>query len=221
MSASHYLVLSIGCEKFLQTNLSSIRVVMCGGTKLSTSVAIEVLKQLKNGTIITCYGMSEMGGLVSAGMVKSTGDESMGQLIPGMKAKVVNGDGDCLETGEMGEICLKPEFGFMGYYHNDEATQNSLDNENFLLTGDVGYFDENGNIYLVDRKKELLKYCASQISPTELEQFLIRNDGIKAVCVVGIPDPVAGDLPAAVIVLNEDAAITEEEIDEMVTGQYF
>lgn len=220
VSASHYLVLSSRCEKFFQTNLSSIRKFLCAGSKLSTAVACNVLQYLKNGEICSCYGMSEIAGVISIGTVKQVSDESSGNITPGLQVKVVDDNGDRLGVNEMGEICVKYKYEFIGYYKNEEATKNSMDNEGFLLTGDVGYFDENGNLYVIDRKKEMLKYCSSQISPTEIEFFLLKHDCIKVACVVGIPDPIAGELPAALIILHENAEISAEEIEEIVAGNY-
>lgn len=176
---------------------------------------------MKNGEICSCYGMSEMGGVISIGVVKQVSDESCGNLIPGMQIKIVDDNGDRLTANETGEICAKySKYKFIGYHGNEEATKNSVDNEGFLITGDVGYFDEIGNIYFVDRKKEMIKYCGMQISPSEVEQFLLNHDSIKVACVVGLPDPIAGELPAALIILHENVEISAEEIENMVAGKF-
>lgn len=219
MSASHFIVLALKCEQFYRTNLSSIRVLMCGGSKLSTDTALEMKLFLKNGSIYSVYGMSEAAGCITVGIVNSEEDTSVGRLVFGTKAKIIDDDGNCLRINECGELCTMTQYKFLGYFGNDEATNNAIDEDGFLKTGDIGYFDKDGNLYLVDRKKDMLKYCSSQISPTELEQYLIKCPSIKAVCVVGIPDETVGDLPAAVIVQNEDKTpITHGEIKQMITG---
>lgn len=86
----------------------------------------------------------------------------------------------------------------------------------------IGYFDEEQRLHIVDRKKDMMKYCGSQMSPTEIEQYIVKNPRVKAVCVVSVPDEVAGDLPAAVIVQNDnDDPISKEEIEQMVAGKNY
>ncbi|XP_037033669.1 4-coumarate--CoA ligase 1-like [Bradysia coprophila] len=220
VSASHYLVLALGCEQFFRANWSSVRSILCGGSKLSTVVACQMLQHVKNGEIRSCYGMSEMGGVMSSGSVRELSDESNGNIIPGLQIKIIDDNGDRVGVNEVGEICTKYKYKFIGYYGNEEATRGATDSEGFLLTGDVGYFDESGNIYFVDRKKEMLKYCSSQISPIEIEQFLMKHDYIQVACVIGIPDPVAGDLPAAVIMLRENAEISTEVVEGMIADHF-
>lgn len=211
---------TLRCEKFHETDLSSIRIIACGGSKLSNSLALDIAKFLPNGKVAQVYGMTEVGGVTSVGVIETEEDTSVGQLMLGIQAKIVDDDGNRLEANQTGEICTKTLFKFLGYFNNEEATADAIDEEDFLKTGDIGYFDDDGNLYLVDRKKEMIKYCNSQVSPTEIEQFLIQFDSIKAACVVGIPDPIAGDLPAAVIIPNEtsETLLTGEEIEQMVAG---
>lgn len=222
MSASHALELALKSENFYETDLSSIRLILCGGSKFSPSTAMKILQRLKNGSIVQAYGLSEVGGCATMGALTKEEDSSVGRLSLGTQAKITDDDGNRLGIGETGEICLKSRFKFLGYFGNEEATSNAMDNENFLVTGDVGYFNEEHQLYLVDRKKDLMKYCASQISPTEIEQYIVKNPRVKAVCVVSVPDEVAGDLPAAVIVQNDnDDPISKEEIEQMVAGKIF
>lgn len=222
MSASHFLVLASKCEQFYRTDLSSIRIVLCGGSKLSINTALIIKKYLKNGLIIQVYGMSEVAGIISAAIVQNDTDISVGQLGFGHQAKIINDDGKRLGINESGELCTKTKFKFLGYFNNEEETNNSIDDEEFLKTGDIGYFDEENNLYLVDRKKDVMKYCSSQISPTELEQYLIECPSIKSVCIVGIPDEEVGDLPAAVIVQNDkETPISSNEVEQMIESKCY
>lgn len=217
--SSHCLVLTLKCEQFYSANLSSVRMIFSGGSKLSISTALEMLKYLKKGRVMQMYGMSEVGGSISASLVSTEQDTSLGKLLYGIQAKIIDDDGNRQGINECGEICLKAKFKFLGYICNEEATKNAIDSDGFLMTGDVGYFDDVGNLYLIDRVKDMFKYCSSQVSPTEIEQCLIQYPSIKAVCVVGVPDPIAGDLPAAVIIRNSSKApITQQEIEQMVAG---
>lgn len=195
---------------------------MSAGSKLAPSVALEIKKKLKKGSsIVQIYGMSEAAGGITAMEFDSEHSTSVGQVLYGAKIKIIDNDANRLGVEEMGEICVKTKFKFLGYYANEEATNGSVDHEGYLMTGDIGYFDGDGNLHLVDRKKDMLKYCGSQISPTEIEQHLIQSPSIKAACVIGIPDPVVNDLPAAVIIRNDnDPKISRYEVEQMIAGDY-
>lgn len=209
------------CEKFPDADLSSVRAILCGGSKLSVGIAVEMLGYLKDGEVRQIYGMTEVGGGTTSISIRTEEDTSVGQLSLGIQMKIVDDDGNRCGVNECGEICTITKYKFLGYYKNEEATANSFDEEGFFKSGDIGYFDENGNLYLVDRIKDMIKYCSSQVSPTEIEQYLIQNPSINSVCVVGIPDPVVGDLPAAVIVQNENEdPISREEIEQLVAGEF-
>lgn len=222
MSASHFLVLALKCEKFYQTDLSSVHTILCGGSKLSVDTALEIKKYLKDCNILLVYGMSEVAGCISVGLITNVEDTSVGHLLFGTKAKVIDDDGNRLGINENGQICIKTKFKCLGYYNNEEASNNAIDEEGFFKTGDIGYFDDDSRLYLVDRKKDMMKYCSSQISPTELEQYLIKCPSIKSVCVVGIPDPIAGDLPAAVIVQNDNKTfISQDKVKQIIAGKLF
>lgn len=137
--------------------------------------------------------------------------------------------------GEDGEISVQLRPPFIGYWGNEAATLATMtsgedfsedygndDNEAgpgetpWFRTGDIGHFDETGRLYVVDRIKDLLKYNSVQVSPTELEAVIQELPGIAGVCVVGIADPDAGDLPAAVVVRNGDVEVTEADVSGIV-----
>lgn len=222
VSASHSLVLTLKSERISQANLSSIRGVVCAGSKLPINTALEFLKYLPNGGICQIYGLSEVAGASTMDIITPESDGSVGHLQLNTQAKIIDDDGNRLGVNECGEICLKPAYEFLGYLNNEEATENSLDEDRFFKTGDIGYFDSDGKLYLVDRIKDMIKYCSSQISPSEIESYLIQHESIKAVCVVGIPDPVAGDLPAAVIIKqDDDAPISRNDVEQMVAGKIY
>lgn len=214
-------MLTLKSDRLPQADLSKVRAIIYSGSKLARSTALEIAKYLPNGGIIQIYGLSEMAGSVSMGLItsESNENESVGRLQLSIQAKIIDDDGSQLGENECGEICLKPAFAFLGYFNNEEATANSMDEDGFFKTGDIGYFDSNGELYLVDRIKDMMKYCSSQISPSEIENLLIQHESIKAVCVVGIPDPIAGDLPAAAIIQKDGTTVSQSEIEQMVAGE--
>lgn len=106
-----------------------------------------------------------------------------------------------------------------GYYNDEKSTRATIDKDGWLHTGDVGYYDEEGCFYIVDRIKELVKYKGYQVPPAELEAILLTCSGIKDAAVIGIPNEEAGELPMAFIVKQENANIREEDIIQYVNGK--
>lgn len=109
---------------------------------------------------------------------------------------------------------------FLGYASNPEVTRNSFDNSGWLKTGDLGYFTEDGEVFVVDRKKDMIKYMNYQVAPSELEAFIGKMEGVLNVCVVGIPDMISGDLAAAAIVKDSNSLLTEQDVIDEVASKF-
>uniref|UniRef100_A0A336M4T4 CSON003268 protein n=1 Tax=Culicoides sonorensis TaxID=179676 RepID=A0A336M4T4_CULSO len=193
-------------------DFSSIQLFILGGSFVSDNLRKRLQKHLKNGVVIVTYGLTEIGGLASLTFpVIKLG--SVGTLRPRMMAKIVDETGTNLGYNESGEICIKFEFPFLGYYGDEIQTRNAFDSEGWVKTGDIGYFDEENHLYMLDRKKDMFKYRNYQINPSDIEEILQKVTGILNICVVGIPDHDNGtDLPAALILKNEKIKLTETEI---------
>lgn len=218
LNASHHLLLMLKNKNFSTTDLSSMRIQFVTGSKVPLHVLTEMSYQLPNGNVSVVYGLSETCGPVSGDYSEPSGRDCVGRLLSGVKIKVTDDQGNRCGPNVDGEICIKVNYKFLGYYGNQSATDELFDNNGYLMTGDIGHFDDDGYLYIVDRKKDLLKYCGFQISPSEIDAFLIQSPGIKSASVVGIPDDMATDLPAAVIVRADDSSISEQEIFDMVAG---
>ena len=108
---------------------------------------------------------------------------------------------------------------FQGYFKNAAATKKLLDTDGWIFSGDLGYFDTEGYLFLNGRKKEMFKYGSFQIAPSELERFVESIDGVKNACVVGVADDRYGHLPAAVIIKRVNSTITAEEVYKLVEGK--
>ena len=148
---------------------------------------------------------------------------SSGKIVPGMTAYVRDME-SCHPLGpnQSGELCFKGTFITKGYYRNPEATQSTYSNGDggWLFTGDVGYYDEDGFFYIIDRIKELIKYKGFQVPPAELEGLLLLHPKIKDAGVVGKPDEEAGELPTAFVVRQPGADISEDEIIQYIAGRF-
>ena len=135
--------------------------------------------------------------------------------IPGYRweAKIVNEAGDEVKQGDVGELCVKGP-GLMTCYYNDpEATAAALKG-GWLYTGDMAMKDEDGFIFLVDRKKDVIISGGENIYPVEIENFISGFDKVKDGAVIGLPEPRLGEISAAIISIKEGMECTREEIDE-------
>lgn len=219
LNSSHHLVLVTKCKDLPHRDLSSVKNWYVGGSKVPLDTCVQLNKYLSNGAVNVAYGMSEMAGACTVNDPYNE-TESVGKLISGIHVKIVDADGTRLGIGQSGEICIKTVYKFKGYYGNQESTDALFDAEEFIQTGDIGHFDVDGLLYVTDRKKDFLKYCSYMISPTELENTLIACPDIASACVVGIPDKVSGDLPAAIIVRNTSSNLTEHEVHQMIASTF-
>lgn len=144
-----------------------------------------------------------------------------GCLMPGVHMKIIDeiSNENC-GIGEKGEIYLKLAIPSMGYFRDDDANRNAYDADGYFKTGDIGYFDDAGRLYVSGRKKEIFKNRGHAIWPAEIEDILLKNHSIREVCVTSVfDDDMVTDLPAAVIVKNENQAITRDEVYAIVAGK--
>lgn len=197
-------------------DLSSIKYHVAGGSKVSFDLMKKLSSYYSNGKVCQSYGMSECVGPVAINLQHLRND-CVGQLISGATIKVVSEDGDRLNVGEIGELCIKQAFQFSGYMGGVDNA--NFDLEGFYLTGDIGYFDKNHDLFIVDRKKAIFKHCGYHVTPTEIETFLDKIDGVKHSCLVPIPDLACENLPAAVIVRENNSNCTEKSIYDAVLSK--
>jgi len=106
-----------------------------------------------------------------------------------------------------------------GYWNNETATKNTIDDDGWLHSGDIGHIDADGHLFIVDRLKELIKYKGFQVAPAELEALLLTHPMVADAAVVGLPDEEAGEIPVAFVVLRAGATVTAEELQQFIAGQ--
>lgn len=175
----YQMILMLKSEAIQQTNLSSVKHYMVGGSKVSQNVPNEMNKYLPNGKVVIGYGTTEVG-IVSLTYLQDADKETVGCLVNGVVAKVIDENGHPCGVGVDGELCFKANYKFLGYYGKTDSNH-VTDSDGFFVTGDIGHFDEHGFLYIVDRKKEMLKYRNFQVSPSEIESFLVNSPKVKSV----------------------------------------
>lgn len=136
---------------------------------------------------------------------------SSGQPCIGVHVRIVDGVGQDIAVGEVGEIVVQSKRTMTGYYQRPEETKEAI-RDGWLFTGDLGYYDEKGFIYIVDRKKDMIITGGENVYPVEVENVLYRHPAIKEVAVVGVPDPYWIERVHAVVVLKTGASTSEEDI---------
>ncbi|MDY5647137.1 MAG: AMP-binding protein, partial [Lachnospiraceae bacterium] len=163
----------------------------------------------------TNYGLSESigPGCVHLGVENIHKVGAIGIPGYGWKTKIVNEDGTEVKQGDVGELCVNGPGVMTCYYHNPKATEEVL-KDGWLYTGDMAKQDEDGFIYLVDRKKDVIISGGENIYPVQIEDFLRGNDKIRDVAVIGLPDKRLGEISAAIVELKPECICTEDEINE-------
>lgn len=186
-------------------NLSSLRFMHSSAAPASKEIIIGVNDRL-GVPIRQGYGLSEAAPGVASqqSLAWNAPIGASGRLVPSMSAKFALEDGSEAAPGSEGEICLKGPNIFKGYYNNPKATADSFDSEGWYHTGDVGLADEQGNIYITDRLKDLIKYNGFQVAPAQLEDILLGHAAVADVCVIGVySEERATELPRAYVVVAE------------------
>jgi 4-coumarate--CoA ligase len=200
-------------------DLGQLRQVFSGAAPLSAELALEAGKRL-DCEVVQGYGMTEMSPVSHLTPPGSFKPGSVGVTAPNTQMRIVHpASGEDLGTDEDGEIWIRGPQVMKGYLNNERATAETLDEDGWLRTGDIGHIDGEGHVYVVDRLKELIKYKGFQVPPAELEALLLSHPAVADAAVVGMADEEAGEIPAAYVVVRPGAQATAQEIQDFVAGQ--
>jgi acyl-CoA synthetase (AMP-forming)/AMP-acid ligase II len=181
-------------------DLSSVEVVACGAAPLGMALEHKASERLKSD-VGQGYGMTESSGVIAISYPDRFRLGSSGQLLPGTEARVVNPDsGADLERGVPGEIWFRGPQAFKGYLNNPEMTSETITTDGWVRTGDLGYFDDDGYLFITDRLKELIKVKGFQVAPAELEALLYTHPSVADAAVIGRADERDGERPVAYVV---------------------
>jgi long-chain acyl-CoA synthetase len=197
-------------EEGLERDLSSLRLCVSAGAPLP-SATVEQFKKYYGLNIIEFWGLTEAVGCVTSQPIDGNGKlSSVGKVLPGYEVKVVNDEGRELSTGQAGEVIVGG-LAMKGYFGNPEATAVAI-RGGWLYTGDIGKFDDDGDLFLLGRKKEMILTKGQNIYPVDIEDVLNAHPKVAEAAVVGVPDETRGEVARAVISLKEGKSITDHEI---------
>jgi acyl-CoA synthetase (AMP-forming)/AMP-acid ligase II len=197
-------------------DLSSLRLAVTGAASIPVELIVRMRKELPFETVVTGYGLTEATGIAT--MCRHDDDpdtiaKTVGRPIPGVEVRVVDDERRPLSPGEPGEVLIRGYNLMKGYLDDAEATAEAIDADGWLHTGDVGVFDERGNLRITDRMKDMFIVGGFNAYPAEIEGIMLQHPAVAQVAVVGVPDPRLGEVGAAFVVprtgdsLDPDALI--------------
>ncbi|WP_096435999.1 AMP-binding protein [Alteribacter populi] len=195
-------------------DLSSVEVCISGSAPLPVEVQ-QRFEELTGGKLSEGFGLTEASPVTHFNLMwgkRPTG--SIGLPWPDTDAVIVSAEtGEQAETGEIGELAVRGPQVMKGYWNRPEDTGATFDGD-WLLTGDMGYMDEEGYFFIVDRKKDMIIAGGFNIYPREVEEVLYEHEAIQEAVVIGIPDPYRGETVKAFVVLKDEESLSEEELNQ-------
>ncbi|KYM95989.1 PREDICTED: 4-coumarate--CoA ligase [Cyphomyrmex costatus] len=206
-------------ERITSRHVESIRLTLSGAAPLGEKLITKFQNRFPNDiTFIQGYGATELSPLAAIGNA-NVPSISCGCLISNTQMRIVSTQDDTLGRNlgpnEVGEIYIRGPQVMKGYYKNPKATADTMDDD-WYKTGDLGYYTEDGVLYVQGRSKELIKVKGYQVAPTELEEVIRHHDNIQDVAVVGVTHENYGEIPKAFVVPKSGVKINENELKEFV-----
>ena len=199
-------------------DLSSLELILSGAAPLGEGIAMEAAARV-GCSIAQGYGMTEASPVTHLLPIRSKAKKigSIGLPIPNTEVMIFDPETEKpLYNNQNGEIWIRGPQIMKGYLNRPETTAESITKEGWYRTGDIGYVDDEGFFYVVDRIKELIKYKGMQVAPAELEALLLTHPAVSDAAVIPIADEEAGELPKAVVVIKTGLSVSAEEIMSFV-----
>ncbi|WP_019070023.1 FadD3 family acyl-CoA ligase [Streptomyces hokutonensis] len=196
-------------------DLTSLRVSMTGGTTIPESLIRAMKTELSFDIVMSAYGLTESTALVATTRVgdsEETVAHTTGSAIPDVQVRIVADDGLDVPIGLDGEILVRGYNVTRGYWDDPDATASTIDAEGWLHTGDIGRLDDDGNLAIVDRKKEMYIVGGFNAYPAEIEKLLLGCESVQQVAVIGVPDERLGEVGCAFVVGDPEHPPTEAEV---------
>jgi long-chain acyl-CoA synthetase len=196
-----------------QADLSELTAISSGAAPLPEEVRREFERRVPTATIYEGYGCTESATLISANPYGARRVGSVGRPVAGCEVSIQDDSGQILPSGQDGEICVRSPGVMTGYWHTTDGAANVLAG-GWLHTGDIGRLDEDGYLYVVDRKKDLILRGGFNVFPRDVEEVLVAHPAVALAGVVGRPDVRLGEEVVAFVSLRPGAEVTAEELTE-------
>lgn len=196
-------------------DVSTLTKATTGAATIPTSLIVAIRKRLGITNIITAYGLSESCGLVSMCRPGDDADiiaHTSGRAIPNVELAIMDSEGELLSAGQTGEIVVRGFNVMQCYLDNPEATADSIDQQGWLHTGDIGHLDKDGNLSITDRLKDMFISGGFNCYPAEIENALLDHPDIGQCAVIGVPHERMGEVGAAFIVLHAEQQLSGESL---------
>ena len=196
-------------------DLSTLRLAVTGAATVPVEMIRRMASELTFRTIVTGYGLTESTGIAT--MCRHTDDpetiaNTAGRPIPDIEVLVVGEDGTPLPAGQPGEVVVRGYTVMAGYFGDEAATAATIDADGWLHTGDIGVFDEAGNLKITDRTKDMFIVGGFNAYPAEIENILMTHPAVGQVAVIGVPDERMGEVARAVVVPRAGATVDPAEL---------
>ncbi|MEX2294528.1 MAG: AMP-binding protein [Acidimicrobiales bacterium] len=193
------------------TALATVRLATSGAAKLDIQVQ-RTIKDRFGVDVMEGYGLTEASPVVTSGTGLIAPEGSIGVPLPGLRVRLVDGDGQDALIGDPGELWVSGPNVFAGYWNDAEATRAAIDPDGWLHTGDVAVVDDDGFLYLVDRVKDLIIVSGFNVYPAEVEEVIATHPGVELVAVIGVAHPHSGEAVKAYVVTCDGVAVEEDDI---------
>ncbi|WP_417618302.1 class I adenylate-forming enzyme family protein [Parasphingorhabdus sp.] len=207
---------------FDKYDLSSCVTMAAGGAPRPVEHVRRIKEKMGDGYPVIGYGLTETNGVGCSNQNENYLEkpDSTGRATPPIvDVAILDDDGNKMAQGERGEVCIRTSANFTGYWNNEEATRDAFTDDGYFRTGDIGYLDPEGYLYIVDRKKEIIIRGGENISCQEVEAAVYANPAVAEACIFGVPDERFGEVPALVYHTKDGFSLTDEELLETLKHQ--
>jgi long-chain acyl-CoA synthetase len=197
---------------------ASVKVATSGAARLDPLVSETVLRRF-GLEIGEGYGLTEASPVVTSSYGLPFRPGSVGSPVDGVELRLVDADGSDVLVGDPGEIWVRGDNVFQGYWNDPEATRRAIDSDGWLRTGDIALVDDEGFLYLVDRAKDLIIVSGFNVFPAEVEEVLLELPEVRECAVVGVPHPHTGEAVKAFVVVEDGCSLEEDAVIEFAADR--
>ena len=198
-------------EDFQKLDFSALKITLSGGMALQLATA-ERWTQVTGSPICEGFGMTETSPVASVNPIQNIQLGTIGIPVPSTQCKVIDDEGNELPLGAIGELCVKGPQVMKGYWQRQDATDEILDADGWLKTGDIAVIQEDGYMRIVDRKKDMILVSGFNVYPNELEDVLATLPGVLQCAAIGIPDEKSGEAIKLFVVAKPGVNLTKEQV---------